>query len=77
VGICPVLRRYVVQIRGEQGDGMREMSDRGAVWLLIAALLALAVAAFALGWGSSLVHILGVLVVMLALYQMLRRRRPS
>jgi hypothetical protein len=56
---------------------MREMSDRGAVWLLIAALLALAVAAFALGWGSSLVHILGVLVVMLALYQMLRRRRPS
>jgi hypothetical protein len=56
---------------------MLEMSDRGAVWLLIAALLALAVAAFALGWGSSLAHILGVLVVMLALYQMLRRRRPS
>ena len=50
---------------------MSQISSRGTVWLLMAALVALAVAAFTLGWGSSLVHILGVLVVMLALYQAL------
>jgi hypothetical protein len=55
---------------------MSRISSRATIWLLIGALVALGVAAFTLGWGSSLVHILGVLVVMLALYQMLRRR-PS
>ena len=55
---------------------MSQITSRGTVWLLIVALIALGVAAFTLGWGSSLVHILGVLVVMLALYQMLKRR-PS
>jgi len=54
---------------------MSQIISRGTVWLLIAALVALGLAAFTLGWGSSLVHILGVLVVMLALYQMLKRRR--
>jgi len=51
-------------------------ANRG-IWLIATALLALGVAGFVLGWGSSLVHLLGVLVVMLLLYQGLKRRAAA
>jgi len=43
-----------------------------AIWSLIGGLVATGIAGFVLGWGSALVHILGVLVVMLVLYQVLK-----
>ncbi|HUS15409.1 MAG TPA: hypothetical protein VM536_10380 [Chloroflexia bacterium] len=44
------------------------------IWALAGGLAALAALVFFQGWGSSIVHILGVLVVMLGIYQFLRRR---
>ncbi|MGI8587383.1 MAG: lmo0937 family membrane protein [Chloroflexia bacterium] len=52
---------------------MEKQPDWG-IWGLVGALAGLGVLGFVLGWGSGLVHILGVLVVMLALYELLKRR---
>ena len=62
------MRRY-------EGDvGESEMDRDRAIWSLVGGLVATGVAGFVLGWGSALVHILGVLVVMLVLYQVLKAR---
>ncbi len=52
----------------------REETNR-LIWSLVGGLLVTGVAGFLLGWGSALVHILGVIVVMLVLYQWLKGRR--
>jgi hypothetical protein len=51
----------------------RALANR-LIWGLVGIFLALALAAFVLDWGSAVVRILGVLVVMLVLYQVVKRR---
>ena len=58
---------------GEQREVSRLDANR-AIWSLIGGMVVTGVAGFVLGWGSALVHILGVLVVMLVLYQWLKGR---
>jgi hypothetical protein len=53
---------------------LRDQGGGTAVWALIGALVALGGAAWLAGWGSSVVRIVGVLVVLLVLYQVLKRR---
>jgi hypothetical protein len=47
------------------------------IWSVVGGLVGLAAAGFVLGWGSALVHILAVIVVMLVLYQWLKGRQPG
>ena len=57
---------------------MSQATTNRMIWGLVGLLFALALTAFALDWGSAVVRILGVLVVMLVLYQVLKRRgRPG
>ena len=57
---------------------MSQATTNRMIWGLVGLLFALALAAFALDWGNAVVRILGVLVVMLVLYQVLKRRgRPG
>ena len=53
---------------------MRQATANWVIWGLVGLFFALALAAFVLDWGSAVVRILGVLVVMLVLYQVLKRR---
>ena len=53
---------------------MNQASANRVIWGLVAVFGALALAAFVLDWGSAVVRILGVLVVVLVLYQVLKRR---
>ena len=53
---------------------MSQATTNRVIWALVGVLFALALAAFALDWGSAVVRILGVLVVMLVLYQVVKRR---
>jgi hypothetical protein len=53
---------------------MSQATTNRVIWGLVGVLFALALAAFVLNWGSAVVRILGVLVVMLVLYQVVKRR---
>ncbi len=53
---------------------MSARQNNRVIWGLMGALAALGVTGFTGGWGSPTVHILGVLVVLLGLYQGLKRR---
>jgi hypothetical protein len=53
---------------------MSQSTTNRVIWGVTGVLFALALAAFVLDWGSAVVRILGVLVVMLVLYQVLKRR---
>ena len=53
---------------------MSQATANRVIWGLAGLLFALALAAFVLDWGSAVVRILGVLVVMLVLYQVLKWR---
>jgi len=53
---------------------MSQATTNRVIWGVTGVLFALALAAFVLDWGSAVVRILGVLVVMLVLYQMVKRR---
>jgi hypothetical protein len=53
---------------------MSQATTNWMIWGLVGVLFALALAAFVLDWGSAVVRILGVLVVMLVLYQVVKRR---
>ncbi|HET7078656.1 MAG TPA: hypothetical protein VFM49_14560 [Chloroflexia bacterium] len=53
---------------------MNQASANRVIWGLVAVFVMLALAAFVLDWGSAVVRILGVLVVVLVLYQVLKRR---
>jgi len=50
------------------------MRANAVIWSLVGGLGGLGLAGWLLGWGSATVHILGVLVVLLVLYQLLKRR---
>lgn len=53
---------------------MNQASTNQVIWGLVAIFLVLALAAFVLDWGSAVVRILGVLVVLLVLYQVVKRQ---
>jgi hypothetical protein len=53
---------------------MSQATANRVIWGVTAVLFALALAAFVLDWGSAVVRILGVLVVLLVLYQVLKQR---
>ncbi|HEX6606173.1 MAG TPA: hypothetical protein VF276_04585 [Chloroflexia bacterium] len=53
---------------------MNQASANQVIWGLVGIFLALGLAAFVLDWGSAVVRILGVLVVLLVLYQVVKRQ---
>ncbi len=53
---------------------MTKQQSNRVIWGLIGALSGLVALGWVGGWGSPTVHILGVLGVLLGLYQVLKRR---
>jgi hypothetical protein len=53
---------------------MTTKQNNTIIWTLLGSFVVLGLAGFVWGWGSATVHILGVLAVLLLLYQALKRR---